>query len=597
MENYFLLNLANTILFAVISFYNLRASNKRQRAYFKERKRNEKECDENYKANLICLAVVAAICFLFWWGVNYLANPVMTFDRPGLYLELVFTSAIACCLFHYFTHETFFPFCVLIPISGLIILLFVGIYGWDCFHAAEMHKLLVVEERADSALNQTISPIPLEKMVRINDEVAYALVKQKMGDLENRCDIGRFTKQNLTAKFTITEFNGKTTTVDFKNQIVYVAPLEHKGFWKWNRYGVTNGYALVNACDPSEYYLVNKVNGVELELKYLESSYWNDNISRRIQRQFPDKILRDFGIELDENGRPYNTITVVDNQIGFGTLMAVGTIVADVQTGEAKFYSVEETPDFVNMIQPHYVVENLIYCWGEYNKGWFNPSQEGRRAACDGMDVVYSDKGCSYYVGIKAKNADVATIGYMLVDTRSGKAIFCSREGINENRAKEAMEANPEISVELKQNTIKLDDAVFYNVDGMPTYFATFISPTDNMPKYYSFCCADNKEVVGIGTDLAKAKADYLKSYYEYQQRKGLQSSNGEEVVTALLTMKEKVQENNSYYFLFEETGDIVFYAYSDLMPEIRWKASKVKITYKPSKDGQIPLMSFERVD
>ncbi len=548
-------------------------------------------------------AIIVGICsFLFWGALNWLLLPVISPDTPAMWIELALSLCFYGCLSSLLDYSKAGKKIIIgLAAAGALGLAFVGLYSWDIFHSSKKYNLLQVEETQDSIEN-TISPIPVEKMAIINENVARALVNQKMNDLGNRCEIGTFTKQSFTGKFTAKEFNGNVVNIDYQNQIVYVAPLEHTSFWKWKKYRHTEGYALVNASDPSEYYLICEVNGEPLKLKYLESAHFGDNIERYVRTHgFQNKRLSDFGIELDENGRPFNVISVLENQIMWGTPLATGSVIVDVQTGDIKEYDIEHTPSFVNLVQPRNVVEDLIYYWGEYVHGYVDFSDKDRKRATPGMDIVHDGKdGCCYYVGIQSKaNADsdaVATIGFLKINTITGKATFFKREGINEPAAKKAMAADISVAKDIQLGTVELDDAVFYNIEGIPTYFATFISTKDNMPKYYGFCSAYNKEVVGVGTSLQSAKAAYLKSRAEYEQRQGLKSSAADvSSVTRKVTVAEKVQEGNCYYFRFNETGDTVFYAFSELLPEVRWHNEKPTITYRKSNETSIALSDYSK--
>lgn len=537
---------------------------------------------------------LAVLLLLF----NYVICPVISWNTPAGYGEAIFFFlAMAVPLGE--AGEDDGCFCCGIVFILLLILVGIWISGWDFFRSGRQQKILQVTETADSALR--ISPVPLEKMSIINAAVAHNLAAQKLGELQNKYVLGEFRKQSLTGSFRVTEFNGRETDVCFDNQIVFVAPLEHGSVFKWFRNRYTEGYALVNASDPSEYYLVKAVDGKELKLRYLQSACLGENIKRHVQMLYPHQLTGDYGIELDNHGMPFNTVTMLENEFGFGTKTVSGTLVVDVQSGEIKEYSVENTPAWVNLIYPQEIVEEQIYYWGEYIHGWWNPSQRDRKEASPGMDIVYDPDGCSYYAGIQAKKTDsnsqsTATVGYMMVDTRSGEATLFKRDGINETTAKAAMLADPSVANAVQLGTVVLDDATFYLIDGLHTYFATFISPVDEMPKYFGFCNADTKEIVGIGSTLQEAKAAYLKSAAQYRQRTGLRSNNDSKNAEQTVTIAEKVQEGNCYFFRFKETGDRVFYAYGELLPEVRWKAEKVVISYTSSEDKLIPLTGFTAI-
>lgn len=70
--------------------------------------------------------------------------------------------------------------------------------------------------------------------------------------------------------------------------------------------------------------------------------------------------ITDLTFELDDNGNPYYTATIYENKVGMSGQKAVGTAIVNPETGEVKKYTVENTPKWVDRIQPQSFVENNL---------------------------------------------------------------------------------------------------------------------------------------------------------------------------------------------------------------------------------------------
>ena len=61
--------------------------------------------------------------------------------------------------------------------------------------------------------------------------------------------------------------------------------------------------------------------------------------------------------------------------------------------------------------------------------------------------------------------------------------------------------------------------------------------------------------------------------------------------------MLEKVQEGGAYYFRLEGQEGKTFYTYASIIPEVRWSAKKIKITYNKTDAKLIAISSYQGLD
>ena len=186
----------------------------------------------------------------------------------------------------------------------------------------------------------------------------------------------------------------------------------------------------------------------------------------------------------------------------------------------------------------------------------------------------------------------------MLIDIRTGAAKYFKRSGISEQEAVRVLEANTDLNLEMNQGVLSLTEPIFYNIEGLKTYFSTYVSSRDFTVKYYGFCSADDKSVWGYGTTLEEAKASYLASYYKENASKSVKfmTSDEQSLITVEADVLEKVQEGNAYYFRLDGQEGKTFYGYSSILPEIRWSAKRIKVSFNKTDSNIIAISSYEAI-
>ncbi len=548
---------------------------------------------------------------------NYFTMPTFAYDCWPMYVELLIFAVISIIFtsIRVTEAEEFITFdnkvingVVISLIGGTVLLLGAAAYTWDNFHTQYQRNLLVVKDTVDVKKNangvaQVFSPIPVEKMSINPAEVVKRAFLNQLGDLKNTFEISPLTKQSVTIHCDAETIDGKKIRLDYDNQLMYVGILEFKDFWTWKTQKASPAYLLADAADKDKVWIISKVNGEELKIAYTPEANFSYNLERHLRSNgFATTILDDFNIEIDENGRPYAPVTTLEKVVGMKTPQVTGVAVVDVQTGDIKWYRPEEAPSFVNRIYPEWLIYDRITNWGEYPNGYFHwTNNDGLLQPCAGMDIVQTKNGCSYYVGIQAKTGTFDTEGYMLVDIRTGVATYYKRDGISEAEAVRVLKTNTykNISIQVNDSILYLTEPIYYNIEGLNTFFATLVANADLTVKYYAFCSADSKDVVGVGETLEEAKAAYVDSYHKHMAVKSakLQTTDKRAEMVLEAVVLEKVQEGNAYYFRLEGQEGKTFYAYSSITPEVRWSSKKIKITYNKTDAKLIAISSYQALD
>ena len=326
-------------------------------------------CSE--ERNTVFTVVTGVVWFLFMGIVNFLCLPTLGWGYNGILAELFLTLTVGAIAAYMYRDE----WCnaCWIPLAFLVVWIVLGITSSEMCNSYRYQKMLEVKEVTFDNFAEDVNVIPVDKMIVADYDLAQKVAEDKLEEdpgLGSRCDVGRMTLQNLTGSFTIN--NG--VKLEFDNDLVWVAPLEHSGFWRWVKNDVTPGYVIVYANDPTKRYLVTEVNGQNLKMKYLESACFGDDIERHIRTNgYLSTGITEHNFEIDPNGRPYWVLCNYEPTIGFsGGVDSKGVITVDIQNGVVEQYDMASAPQWIDHIQPEYFVESQIRYWGEYKQGWWN---------------------------------------------------------------------------------------------------------------------------------------------------------------------------------------------------------------------------------
>lgn len=548
----------------------------------------------------IAISTIGGIVVAVLWGiVNYLTIPAIGFGYPAIWWELFLTLVLATIVKSSLDGWDYTGW---ITVTYVVFWIICGIASSEMVNSKKYNKMMSVEEVEYNNFAEDINLIPVDKMIVADYDLARKVADDKLEEdpgLGSRCDVGNMTLQNLTGSFVIN--NG--VKLEFNDELVWVAPLEHSGFWRWMKNDITPGYVIVYANDPTRRYLVTEVNGEKLEMRYLESAYFSEDIERHIRNNgYHYSGLTEHNFEITPDGHPYWVLCNYEPTIGiFGGKDSKGVITVDIQSGEVAQYKMEETPAWVDHIQPEKFVYEQIRYWGEYRKPtktWRNARlyKEGVQVPTPGMVLVYSEGESYWYTGISAAkgiSGNGATSGFMLVNARTKAAKYYKVAGVNELEGKKIAEDQNFAKAAQYQAT----SPVLYNVKGVPTYFMTFKGSSGNITGY-AFVAVTNRQAVGVGSSKKEAETNYLQSL----RRTGNDTIADGPVVaveTKSYTVRDITLEGTTYYVLFNEVKGKEFTGSTEFFRELKWTKpnDRVEVSYSEGESTLVLLDSFENLD
>ncbi|PRR83848.1 cell shape-determining protein [Clostridium vincentii] len=334
-----------------------------------------------------------------------------------------------------------------------------------------------------------IENIDLNQLPIIDTELAEKLADKKLGEipsLGSQVSIGELTLQSI------------------KGELYYVAPLEHSSIIKWltNRKG-TSGYIKVSATNQNDVQLITELNGVALNIKYLDSSYFFSDLRRASYLRDMKAGHTDFTFELDDDGNPYWVITRYDTAVGISERKATGALVMNAQTGTSETYDISDLPVWVDRIQPTNFIVNYLDKWGSLVHGVFNFADKDKLKTTEGMNLIFNKNECFYYTGITSIGNDEGLVGFTLTNTRTAETTMYKTAGAIESAAMKSAEGK------VQQFGYTATFPYLINIQGESTYFTT-LKDSSGLVKQFAMVNVKNYNTVAVGDTLQGTLNKYL---------------------------------------------------------------------------------------
>ncbi|GAE94052.1 hypothetical protein JCM21714_3183 [Gracilibacillus boraciitolerans JCM 21714] len=270
--------------------------------------------------------IILVIGYLTTGIIFYFAIPAITV--PNMLLANIIVAAIFLPLFLYVIQpgkkvETSVMKPIVLFFSvGFIALIVIIVLGFTTLDDAHQ-SISVTEEEEAKPLTKDETPIT------VAPEFARNKIQKAMSVVPNPqfYDLGKLQVQKV------------------EEEVVYVAPVEFAGFWKFLRGKETAGYFTISATNVNA-----QPEFHDSAMQYTNSSYFHKYVKRVIYNQYPQYIQSgEAQIEIDEDGKPWYVQTIyrpmhVTNK---PNLNALKVVVIDPTSGDMKMFETNEAPDFI----------------------------------------------------------------------------------------------------------------------------------------------------------------------------------------------------------------------------------------------------------
>ncbi len=520
------------------------------------------------------LFVIGLVTLLFLFFIWLFLPPLLVFNFASswiiliLYLGVVGTYLTA-------TKKGMLQFFLVIPILMIVVMI-----GYTFFTSAiftHEQRYALIGDIEEKEFSEEIKVIDTSRLRILDSSDALRHAENRLG-----------SESGIGSQFELREGDFTLQTID--GHLYWVAPLQYRGFFKWrNNPEGAEGYIMVNA-NTRETKWVR-----DYKIKYSTSAYWGNDIHRHVYNNFSrSKGYTDFSFEVDDTGRPHYIITVYDNTIGFGGSVVEGILVVDAVNGEITFYEKGSAyPQWVDRVVPESFFARRLKDWGRYPNGWFNPSNQGQLKLSSGRNIVYNQGKAYYYTGITSWGADEATVGFMLMDTRTGETTFYRISGATETKAMAIAEGR------VQNAGYRATPPVLISVGGHPTYFMTLKDSNNNIAEY-AFVNVEDFMRSGVSRNIETAQAEYM---VEIGLRKDTDFIIDESQLSKVEGVVERINmvivEGDTYYYIKLQGNPNLykgsFKSHVNLV--ITEKGDTVTIQYLASEDNTIRIFKNHNIE
>ncbi len=545
-----------------------------------------------HKNRFVIISIVLLIVSLYWtmpvfnygfWGlpfylilvlVVFLLKPILTSSTP--LVQISKKGEPTWNNIHFKPNKFLIIGIVLCLIYATII---PAITSWSLFRN-QAYRNLIGNVEIGSDFKNHMTPISLNKIRVVDQELAYNLGDKVLG-----------AQSGLGSQVTLGEF----TIQKVNDQLYWVAPLLHSGFFKWNKNSAgTPGYVMVNATNERDVKLVQQVGGKSIRIKYQSAAFFGDNLYRHIYMHghFTEG-LTDFTFEIDDKGMPYWVVTKFKKKVGFYGSDAVSVLVVNAADGKIVEYAMHNVPEWIDRIQPEKFIEEQLNDWGEFVHGYWNFSNENKLKITEGLTLVYGEDNKSYwYTGLTSVGADESTVGFVLVDTRTKKAIWYKQSGATESAAQNSAMGK----VQEKGYTATIPTP--YNINNIPTYVMT-LKDNAGLVKMYAMVAIEDYTIVGVGNTLMETLMAYRNAFNTNGNRLNTQSLSKKISKKGVVArMNSDVKNGNSYYYFTMEGEDKIFVGTTQISNDFPLTCAQdsIEIMYENDKEKLIGVSSFSNL-
>lgn len=463
---------------------------------------------------LVITLVIAAVLY-------YFMLPALNFKAIELYIWLAFSVLIFIGLYGLSAGAYSRPEKMAaakdkmkIPIIILIVMaVIVGIgylSGAVIFRAKAYSNIINVQ---DGDFAEEVAEIDFSSVPRLDKDASNVLATKALGKLSDY--VSQFVVSDLYS-----------TQINYKGKPVRVQSLEYADIFKWMK-NTKNGipaYIVVDMITQNA-----ELQRLDEPMKYSPAEYFNEDLIRHCRFKYPTLMFDMPRFEVDETGRPYWVVPVVDKTIGlFGGKDITGAILVDAATGETtlistnldgktklktdKFVTDEEFQWLDRVYSAELLNEQFNY-YGKYSNGFINSviGQTDVKVTSSGYNYLALNDDVYMYTGVTSITSDEAIIGFVLINQRTKDARYYQVSGALEDAARTSAEGK------VQQYSYKATFPLLLNVSGEPTYFIA-LKDASEWVKMYALVNVKQSTIVAAESDLS----DCIEKYASELQKNGI---------------------------------------------------------------------------
>jgi hypothetical protein len=392
--------------------------------------------------------------------------------------------------------------------------------------------------------------------------------------------------------------NSEYTLQSVRGHLYWISPLVYNNVWANLGQWQSPGYVVVDAEDPN----ASPQLRTGYHMRYLPDALLNQDLLRHVYLSgYVNGDLADPTLEVDDNWRPYFTVSLMQPTRGFTGEVVSRALVVDTQTGAIASYPPAKVPAWVDRVIPADSVNQYLTWWGLYaHAPWFNPSGQNQQSpATDTPELVYNQVDQPVWLEPMTSNAgsDNSSTGVILFDTRdmTGRFYPLTGLGVTDNVIS-AFKSNPANIRNYDVGNVEL-----YQIYGEPTWVATFTQANSYGASFQAVGMVDARHLNGANVIMASNKADALAAYAQWLadhnvNGTGAAPSAKQVTITGKLArISAATERGETVYYMTLDGQSKIFKAGLALSPELplAQPGDTVSVTYLDTGQNVVTLTAF----
>lgn len=513
---------------------------------------------------LVLLAVVAVVALVaaYWWF-----HPALNVQSP-----MVCTWIVGICLLGLLAlavaaarrplRAKAYRRVMIVPVAPIAAIVIGGVLSLPLI-PGNAERYASVLETTDGVFAEDIEEVDYSEVPVIDRDSAILLGNRAMGSIPE-----------YVSQFEIAD---TYSMINYQGCPVRVSPLVYADLFKWlsNRDSGIPAYVLVDMVTQEA-----EVVRLEQPIRYSDSEPLARNVDRHVQLSYPDLMFDQKSFELDEEGHPWWVYPVQRRTIGlFGGTDIYGVVLVDACTGETDFYAVEDCPTWVDRAYPSDLLIEQYNWSGMYENGWLNSwlGQEGVVRTTPGTNgqlgynYIAQGEDIYLYTGVTSVTADDSSVGFILVNQRTGESHFYPVAGATEASAMASAEG------QLQNLRYQATYPILLNVAGQPTYFVS-LKDDAGLVKMFAMINIEQYQSVATGSTVEECQEAYLALLASdglLSEEEAAESSATQEVSGQIATIAQAVVDGNSHFYVTlagDATGTIYDFALPELLEIVAYQ-------------------------
>lgn len=393
------------------------------------------------------------------------------------------------------------------------------------------------------------------------------------------------------------------TLQSVKKHLYWVAPLVYNNVFANLGHFESPGFVAVDAEDPNATPRLH----VNYHMRYLPDALLNQELLRHVYLSgYTNGNLADPTLEVDDNWKPYFTVSLMQPSRGFTGDVVREVLLVDAQSGAITPYAPQDVPAFVDRIIPADTVAQYLTWWGRYNNApWFNPSGSGQQAPAlndQGQpELVYNsvDKPVWLVPMTSSAASDNSSTGVILFDTRANHGIFYPLTGLGvTDNVKTTFESNP---ANIKNYTVA--NLQLYQIYNEPTWVATFVQQQTSFGEnFQAVGLVDARHLSGANVIMRADKSDALAGYAQWLASQpgngGVVAPTGQSVTITgkVQRVSAAIESGSTVYSMLIAGQTRIFKAPIALNPELPLvqPGDQVRVTFLDTGLSVVTLTQFD---